>query len=143
MVLLHKAHDRREFPSAGEEREFTSRYKTVNLQDAAGKKIYIFCDDSADGAKDGGLTSRGKVLGSDRVSEGWLIRVQFDGFPVRVPLLNHQLDVFKRHAKNDVTRHPILTDIAEVRRKTTNAPVHEVPDDCGVWLDIYHFESQS
>jgi hypothetical protein len=107
-----------------------------------GERIYIFSDDSSAGAKDGGLRARGSILSAQGVGDGWRLHILFDGARVVTPLFNAQLDDFKKRGNDDPGpfKSEILTEIAELRRKTTQQPLHWISNESATWLDLYHFE---
>lgn len=112
---------------------------------AAGDRLYLFCDDSKKGARDGGLRARATIVSVAHEDGKLKLTVEFSEEVLTTRLFNHQLDSFKKSGSHDVGpfRSPIMTEIAEMRRKTTQQPLHWISDASATWLDIYHFESRT
>ena len=143
MTYVHKTRYPFEPPAKGELRTFEPGKVHFSGLPETNSVIYIFVEDSRSGARDGGLVARGRIITADAAGNSCQLLVEFDGQPVGMPLLTHELDPYARSGNG--TRggvdHPQLTDIAEVRRRTIRQPLHRIAPASAAWLDQNHFGS--
>jgi hypothetical protein len=131
--------EHQETPKSDDEIDFLHDGNKARFPLDNGRSVYLFCDDSSPGAKDGGLIGRGVLVDWQR--DPLSTQVRFDGIVPTTKLMNHQLDAFKTptNPSQGIARESILSGIAEIRRATKKHMVYELPEDCATWLDVYHF----
>ena len=143
MPFAHKGKLINEKPAAGCVEQICPGRAHFNFGVTQGEALYLFNENSKQGIKDGGLLARGTITSAEPYEKSWLLTVEFDGCRVRLPLLTHQLDGFRRSSSEDngPFRSPIMTELSEIWRNTTHQPIHHISADTAAWLDIYHFEN--